>query len=417
MMFLVPGLIAIFAAQDDPERLIQQLSDERAETRNRAMERLIRLGEPARSSLRRASDTGGIEERLRAAEVLKTLDLFAELKPWYGLDSRVTLKGEMTLEQASRAIGAQTGQMALPLSWPEGTFKVDMNDVPFWKALEVVAEASGARCVAAGDAGAHFTGSRWVKPISTISGPFRISASGTSSEREFNVETRSGEATLSIFVTLGWERSIRPVRSLLTLETARDDLGNDLKAGIEEYDRRVSVTTREVGDEHRLYAEEFSLTTTVPPGPAARSGTLEGSIAVYIRGSEKNLELPIPGKDGSSRASLEVLDEHLQGKSTASFVMSKPQREKTTFDCELEMKDIEARLVDDIHRCVFLTDKEGHRYRCAQVSWRRKGGDLHYFLGFKDVPESAELTGLHTVLPLRMVKKDVSFSLPGIPLS
>lgn len=419
MKLLLSGLAAILLglAPQDLESLLRQLGDESAETRNRATERLIRLGEPARAAVRRASVSGEAEERLRAGEVLKTMDLYAELKPWYALDSRVTLSGETTLEKAARAIEGQTGQRIEAEAWPEGSFRVDLQDAPFWKALEAICESGGSRSLVAGTEGPRLRGPRWVKPLSVISGPFRVSGGSTSLRRDFDVDSKSGGATLTLWISLAWERTILPVRSILTLDTVRDDQGNNLKPGFEEYQRRIFAGYfRGFEQEKRVYSRGFAPTTGIPPPKGSRSVTVEGSVTVYVRGSEKNVEMAIPGPDGRSVATLDQYNDRLQEKSSSTFTLSSFDRKKAVVQCTLQIEKIDARLVADLYNYLYLADKAGRRYQGTPTSWDGRAGGRTYGLEFKDVPESAELTGLYIVLPVRMVRKEIPFSFPEIPL-
>lgn len=409
--------LLVGSAQEDLDNLLRQLGDESADTRNRATERLIRLGEPARAAVRRATLSGGAEERLRAGEVLKTMDLYAELKPWYALDSRVTFSGETTLEKAARAIETQTGQRIEAESWPEGSLRINLQDAPFWIALETLCEADGSRSLTAGSDGPRLRGPRWVKPVSVVSGPFRVSGGSTTVRRDFDVDSRSGGATLTLGISLAWERTIMPVRSILNLDAVRDDQGNDLKPGFEEYQRRVFAGYfRGFEQEKRVYSRGFASTTSSPPPRGAKSVTIEGSVTVYVRGSEKNLEMAIPSPERKSIASLDQYDDRLKEKSTSTFSLSNFDRKKTVVQCTLQIEKIDARLVADLYNYLYLADKAGRRYQGTPTNWDVRSGGRTYGLEFRDLPESAELTGLFILLPVRMVRKEIPFSFSHIPL-
>ncbi len=69
-------LLALFLSpqQQELDRWVQQLGDDRFEMRQEASERLRAIGRPAREALRRASHSGDAEVRWRARELLRSIE-------------------------------------------------------------------------------------------------------------------------------------------------------------------------------------------------------------------------------------------------------------------------------------------------------------------------------------------------------
>lgn len=403
--------------QDVAERLLEELGDDSVEIRDRAAEKLIRLGERARAALRRAAASDNADKKARASELLKTLDLFAELRPWYALESRVTLSGEMTLEQAAQEIGRQSGQSVPASSWPEGRFRIDLREAGFWHALEAIGEADGKRMLSMTNEGPKFTGDAWRKPRSVVAGPFRIATGGSSLRREFDVNSKAGETTTTQWVLLSWERSIDPVRSFLSLQAVRDNAGNDWTEGFAEYQQRIfSGYAPRFLEEKRSYIQGFASRTARPAPPGAEALALEGTVTVYVRGAAGDIELSIPASGTRSESVLDVFDDKLSERFPARILLADFGRKETTATCSLSIQKIDPRLVEDLFNHLYLHDREGRKYQGTPKSISKPSDGRTFSLEFKGVPQASELMGMVIRLPRRLVKKLIPFSFRDVPL-
>jgi hypothetical protein len=335
--------------------------------REKAWQELIRLGERAREALRKAAASTDLELKARAASLLKSLDLSLELRPWYVPESRVTLSGEFTLQEAVAEIERASAQKVTVVAPPEGRFKLELRGVPFWEALEAAAKASGKRVLAVGKDGPRFIGERWVEPRSRIAGPFRVLAGSASTYRRFDVTSKRGETVLTVGLSVAWERSIHAMRAYLALSTVRDDSSNDLTEGFAKYAERIFPGYWPAFlQEKRVFVEGFAPTTAALP-ERAMSVDVQGTVTVYIRGAEGDLQLGIPAPGAPTRTALEVCDERLEKVSTVAIVLSDFKREGTTVNCELSFMKVDPRLVEDIYNHLYLS--RGFRFPERPPEW------------------------------------------------
>ncbi len=415
LCFCLAGLLST-PRQDELQRLIEDLGDEGVEKRDRATERLIRLGERSREALLRLSREGEAEKKLRAQAVLRTLDLYLELRPWYALDSRVSLAGEMTPGEAVREIERQSGQKVSGDALPPGKVRFEIHDASFWDALEAVCKASGKVSLAGGADGARVNPVAWVQPHARVSGPFRIEAGSATRRRSFDVDSGIEERTLSLGLSVAWERSIVPLRSFLALSSVQDDAGNDLTAGFEEYGKRIYAGYYPAFlEEKRVFAEGFGPTTARLPADAKRV-SLNGTLTVYIRGAEGDLEFALPAEGAQTEAALDIYDDKLEAKTTAQFRLSQVRRDKSVVRCVLSIRKVDARLVSDLYNHLYLRDSAGKKYQGTPGSISLPADGRVFELEFAGVPEAAELKGLVVRLPKRAVRKDIPFRFSDILL-
>ena len=234
------AFILLLALQEGVDDLVRQLTDDLVEVRIKAEQKLVKMGEPARAALAKAAASGNPELMVRATQLLKTLDLHKELRTWLAPSARITLSGEKTLEEAVREIERQSSQKVQCHSWPEGKFKVDLKDAPYWEALESVCAASGARTLYATEAGPVLGGTSYVKVPTAVSGSFCLRFDSLRESRRFGILHGHESRMLALILHLGWERSVAPAKTYLALEEAKDDLGTDYLGGFCEYELRSS---------------------------------------------------------------------------------------------------------------------------------------------------------------------------------
>ena len=113
-------LAALALPQESVESLIKQLGAERVEDRKRAEAALVELGESAREAVKRAEAAAtDPETKSRLALVLTALDLARDQKKWSTAPAKVSLSGEMTLEEGIRSVEKQVGLKIACDLWPD----------------------------------------------------------------------------------------------------------------------------------------------------------------------------------------------------------------------------------------------------------------------------------------------------------
>jgi len=419
-MRMVPLLLVLLLPpQDGVDALIRQLGDDQIDARERASDQLIRMGEPARDALVKASTSTDPEVRARAASILKTLDLHKELRLWLGPPPRVSLEGETSLEEAVRAFERQTGQRVACDSWPEGRFKIRLKDAPIWEALESICKASGARTFAFTAEGPRLAGRRYVEVSSTLGPQWCVRCDSVQVRRQYQVEQGQGSKSLTLSMSIGWARAVLPAKIYLELNAMTDDLGTDLMPGFADRERRsFSGRPMSVEDPKPAFATFFHRgTDQLPPEAATRIAKLQGRVLVWIRASPEDIDLTIPGDPGGENgATVRICGADLKETSEVSLTLSKPSHQRGIFSCQLDVRNIDLRMLKDTARLWHLKDRKGQRYPGGPRSVR--GGikdEIQYGLEF-NLPPEAEPASLAIMLPKRVVAIEIPFGLKDIPL-
>jgi hypothetical protein len=215
-------------------QLVERLDDPKAEVRDEAQARLIRLGPrilpllPAAESLPSKTRREGLE-RVRAA--LERATAGAGLGA-----SKVTIQAKgIRLSEALQQIQKQTGNPITDLREQVGAevtnpaFDLALKDVPFHEALDRVsrlAEVSVTTATADGSIGIT-AGAPPANPLIVYVGPFRVAFRQLSLVRDLQAGTSAASAQFEV----GWEPRLRPM--LLTLKSedvgVQDDQGRTIK--------------------------------------------------------------------------------------------------------------------------------------------------------------------------------------------
>lgn len=413
-------LVLVLAPQDGVEQLIRQLGDDLIETRERASDQLIRMGEPARDALVKASSSPDAEVKSRAAAILRTLDMHKELRLWLGPSPRVSLAGEMNLQEAVREFEKQTGQKVSCEPWPEGRFKIQLKDAPIWEALEAICKASGARTFAFTADGPRLAGTQYLEVPSQPGPSTCVRFDSVRIYRQHSVEQGLGSKSLTVVLSVGWARPVLPAKLYLELGAIQDDLGTNLLPAFEDRERRsFSGSPLSVEDPKPAFANLFHRgTDQLPPEAATRIARLQGRILVWVRASPEDIDLPIPADPGGqSSATVKVCDSQLRQVSEVSVTLSNPSRHGAVFSCHLDVRDIDVRMLKDTYRLWHLRDQKGRRYVGAMRTMDK--GDprgIRYGLEFGNLPPDAVPTVLAVLLPKQVVAIDIPFALKDVPL-
>ena len=420
-MTLTLLLLLALLPQDEVTDLILKLGDEAIEVREKAAARLLKIGEPARAALLKAKDSDSEETRIRVAQILKNLDFHKEMGAWLKPPARVTLSGEMTLEEAMRAFELQSGQKVACGDWPAAQFKVDVKDVEAWTALEAICKASGVRTLQLGVDGPKLGGQAFKEVPTAVSGSFCIRFDSFSYRRSYYVDHGTESKTLSLGIQLGWGQAAVPARLAFVLNRVEDDLGNDLAEGFRKREERThSGTPLVVPEPKPEFGRAFHLSTEELPDPkAARIVRLEGSVLLWIRASIEDVELPVVEKEGT-RVDVSLCDAQLKEVSEMPVTLTGAHKRGSTLHCTLSFKDCDPRLLKETYQLWHLNDKKGRRYvgtvRSRSLAGTGIPSTQTYAIEFQNLPEGAELSTVTVRLPKRVVALEIPFVLKDIPL-
>jgi hypothetical protein len=414
MKSMIAALLILGIPQEDPAEWVRKLGDDLIEVRDQAVEKLLRLGEAARESVTKAAASGDPEIRARAEAILKTLDVYRDLRGFLAPPTRITLSGEMTLEEAARDIERQSGQKISGAPWPQGKFKVDLKEVPFWKALDSVCAASGARKPSITSTAIRLEGDRYSPGFSSLEGPFCLRLSNAERSREIRFQGRSEERALSFSIQLGWERSIVPLRSYLDVKVAEDDRGFNLIPGFLEAENRVSAGGAFSAEEPKpVYCDQYHLQTKSPPDDKAKVlRTLSGFVVLWVRGAPGDVELAIPAGDEETKETIRVLDSKLQPGKEVKVTLSQARKSGTTYSATLGFEGVDPRMLKWNTQLYYAVDQKGRKYPAYAHPYGGKNT-----LQFSGLPEDAVFSKVVIRLPKRVVHLEIPFTLKDIPVN
>jgi len=405
-------LLALLAfPQEDVESLLRQLGDESIEVRERAAGALLKMGEKARPALEKTATSDSAIVRTQVASILKALDRIRLTRVSATL---VSVTGEMTLKQAIASIQEQGGRPVACESWPEGKFKIDLKGTPYWKALEEACRASGKRSLVCDVSGPKLVGDRFEAIPAANSGSFRIQLAGVAERRTMNLDSGEEDKSFVVRLALAYENSTPPVRIYITLESAMDDLGNEL---LEEFRKHIVIAPKYeqlvMAKDKPPSALALELKSSVAPKPeATRIARLTGTVTAYVAASDETISVPI--SDGWEPV-LEILEdgvvEPVVGRTQFRFARSAPGEVR----CDVSFKSFDNRLV-----CAFgdLWTVRGEGDKTA-TGWsstvaENGPGDCRLSLEFKDAGSVGKVQALEVSIPRRLIRKEIPFELKDI---
>ena len=273
------------ALKDRVAQLVERLGSPKVETASAAEKALVGLGERALPLL----PTGGpLVAKFDA--IRQAIREEAEANTNLGA-SMVTLQAKgMRLTEAIRAIQSQTGNIINDLREANGeeatnpALDLDIQDRPFYEALDLVAEKAGVKITpytGDGTLGLNTGGimepvpnmPARAKPMIVYSGPFRIELKQLGISRDFTVATPTASAQFEVL----WEPRLRPMLLGIKNEnlTITDDQGRTVAPQVE---GESGETPLRAGN----CVAEVNLALASPERSAARlaSFKVKGSITV-----------------------------------------------------------------------------------------------------------------------------------------
>ncbi|MHB0957637.1 MAG: hypothetical protein ACYC0X_17980 [Pirellulaceae bacterium] len=267
-------------------RLVRQLDDDRPEIRQAAEATLIQLGPNILELLPLTDAATSAEVRERLTRIRGQLQ--SEHSRRSVAASRVTLEGEMSLAEALQAIEQQTGNVLLQDEDYEQRVTLDLQQVPFWEALDRVLDEGGLTI----DPFAGDQRSLRIRPAQSgmvrqaphvhYQGVFRIEPTMVSAVRDLRT---ADLAVMRIRVSIAWEPRITPILLSQPLDQleARDDSGRAVKVSGGQGTVAASV-------ESDVPFVEMEFPFTLPPRSAQRLASLRGTLDVLIPARAERFE-------------------------------------------------------------------------------------------------------------------------------
>jgi len=287
------------ALKDRVSQLIERLDSPKVEARATAEKALIDLGPRVLPLLPTAvdpkkADLAARVEKVRAA--LREKDEPTNLGA-----SRVTLKAQaIRLTEAIKALQAQSGNLIVDRREAEGeeasnpALDLDIQDLPFFEALDQVAEKAGLTLtpytgdgtiglISGGMAGAAPNMPRPAKPMVVYSGPYRIQFKQLVIVRDFVTGAGTSTATFDVM----WEPRLRPMLLSLKNEDLKivDDQGRTVAP-------QVNAEANETGLRAGNCAAEVNLNLAAPERSAKLLGSLKVKGAVTVPSGMKTFKFP-----------------------------------------------------------------------------------------------------------------------------
>lgn len=269
------------AFKDRVAQLVERLEATKVEARAAAEKSLVDLGARVLPLLPASVDKKKLDLAERVERVRKVLQ---EKEENINLGaSKVTIQGEaIRLTEAIKALQAQSGNVITDLREANGTeatnpaLALDIQDKPFFEALDVVAEKAGVTFtpytndgtlgIMAGAMEAQPGMPAMPKPLVVYTGPFRVAFKQISIVKDFG--TPNGTATAQFDVM--WEPRIRPMLLAIKNEALKitDDQGKEIKP-------QVAMEANETGLRAGNCAVEVNLNLIAPERSAKSLATLK----------------------------------------------------------------------------------------------------------------------------------------------
>ncbi|OJW19584.1 MAG: hypothetical protein BGO49_14100 [Planctomycetales bacterium 71-10] len=280
------------ALRDRVLQLVERLDAEKPEARDAAEAALKKLGPKALPLL---PDAAGLPKARseRLAKVREAIQAaVADVDP--STPSAVTIHAQgIRLSDALQQLQKQTGNAIADLREQYGaeatnpSFDLDLEAVPFLKALDEVAAKAGVTTspftgdgsigiMAAGEMGA-------AKPPVEYVGPFRVTLKQIAQQRDFQAGTSAANVALEV----GWEPRIRPM--LLAIKSdkieVKDDQGREVKP-------QVAMESGDVVLRPENPSAEINVNLAAPERSAAKLATLRVQAEMTLPAGLKTFRFP-----------------------------------------------------------------------------------------------------------------------------
>lgn len=279
------------------QSLVRQLSDRTLEQRQSAEEALKGLGVGALGQL--PSDVAGapaeVRERLdRVRAHLERLAVAAIVQP-----SRVTLHGEMSVEEALQSVQQQTGNRLSGYAQRPGRVTLDCENVLFWDALDRILDAGGLDVNSS--AGQPQTLVLVAKPANArprsnagvYQEAFRIQPVRVEARRDLRAAEVFG---LRVTIEIAWEPRLMPIAIRQSLKEVRAWADGDWQF-LPTHSQGVLSAATESG----ISSVEIALPLPLPQRHVTRIARMKGTFEAMLPGRVERFEFTEPFTQGAQQ--------------------------------------------------------------------------------------------------------------------
>jgi len=395
-------------------RLVRQLDAPQLAERESAEKKLVELGPKVLDLLPKDAHRTSAEVAQRVARIRQQLE--RTMAESVGRASTVTLQGEMTLADAAARIEAQTGnKIVLPRlrAGPDEDaspkLTLDLQNVPFWQALDQVLDQAGLSVYPYGEEKAIHVVPRSGERASRAgradaSGPFRFEPVSIQAVRDLR---NPGNQSLRLTLEVSWEPRLAPVslfQRLGDLEVGDED-GNPLAVAAEEAVSEVNV----IPDSTTVPLE---IPLELPARDVKQIARLKGTLTVLLPGKVETFRF-----DDLENA--EKVEKRIGG---VTVMLERVRKNRSVWEVRVLVRFDEANGALESHRNwiydneAYLEPPEGEPIAWATFETTRQTenevGVVYYFA--LDGP----LTG-HTLVyktPSLILSQGFDYEIQGIPL-
>jgi hypothetical protein len=350
----------------EARRLIRQLDAAEVAERDSAFSQLMELGPGVLAHLPKQSDNAPAAVRDAVRRLRREFDRQAADAAMQA--SRVTLDAKgMALTQIAAELEKQTGNKLLVEAPPELTMDVELKGVPFWQALDTIADRAKLSIYPFAQDGLRLRpGVPKMRPRSSAafySGPVRFEATGLRLERDLRTTT---SANLHVALEIAWEPRLQPItlRQRLDAVHAQDDQGQPIAM--------ASQGERSAMVQQGSSAVEIELPFLAPPRNVRSIGSLAGTMQVLVPGKIEQFEF----------TDLSNAKKQEQQRHQAIVTLEDVRKVNQIWEVRLRVKYIEAFNALDSHLVswmlnneAYLTDKSGKRVENAGFETTHRSED------------------------------------------
>lgn len=325
-------------------RLIRQLDAAEIAARDRAFAELVKLGPGVLEHLPKASGNPPAAVRDAVRRLRREFDRQAADQAMQA--ETFTLQGKgLTLARVAEEFEKQTGNKLVLEAAEDTTVDVDLQNVPFWKAIDTIADRAKLTVYSFAQDGLRLRSAlpsqRARSDGAFYSGPLRFQATGLRLERDLRLKE---EASLHVGLEIAWEPRLRPItlRQKLDAVQAQDEQGNP-----------ISVAAQ--GERSALVhqgssAVELELPFKAPPRNARSIATLKGTIEVLVPGKLETFEF----------SGLENAKKTEQQRHNATVALDSVRKVNDVWEVRVRIKYLEPFNAFDSHLVSWLLNNEAY---------------------------------------------------------
>ncbi len=288
-LLVLGSLTAVQPEAPDParvQRLLRLLDDEQLVNRQAAEQALIAMGTEVLPLLPASSEGGSPEVRERLVRIQRTLQ--TRLAEQFAEGTRVTLAGQLSLQEALAQLQQQTGNRVAGVAGRNATVEIDWKSLSYWKAVDDLLDQAG---LTVEPLGSHPDALDLVPRLddqlprrgrAVYHGPFRLEPQFVRAVRDLQRPTNS---SLQLRAAVTWEPRIAPISFSLPLSTVKavDDRGRPIPVSRPEARLNYPV-------EFSVGEAVFDLPFQLPERDAKTIASLQGTLSAHIPGRTARFE-------------------------------------------------------------------------------------------------------------------------------